>query len=72
VRSTDVEASNTHPPTEPNDRDQVKRVAPNDGARLPLLGKYVELVWCELLGPTTTSVAIRYALEQPDQRLDCH
>ena len=39
---------------------------------MPLTGRYVELVWSELLGPTATLVAPRigHALDRPDRGFD--
>jgi hypothetical protein len=56
-----VAASNphAHSPLEPDDRYQIKQVAPADGERPPLLGEYVELVWPDLLGPAAALVARR-------------
>jgi hypothetical protein len=43
----------------PADRYQVRRAQPGEAERLPMLGRYVEVVWSELLGPTATLVARR-------------
>ena len=59
-------------PAHPADSYRITPVAPCAGQRLPLTGRYVELVWSELLGPTTTLVARRigHALDRPDRGFD--
>jgi hypothetical protein len=59
-------------PAYPADSYRITPVAPGAGQRLPLTGRYVELVWSELLGPTTTLVARRigHALDRPDRGFD--
>ena len=59
-------------PTHPDDRYRLTPVAQAEGQCLPLTGRYVELVWSELLGPTATLVARRigHALDRPDRGFD--